>query len=240
MTVCIRPINKNKTPGFTLDSLWTDESEPISWLIEAGMEQSTPPKKKRHHRDGTDVILSVNAPESIEAPLADTIDNLTSDNTKSLGYIQQLDDLVFDSNTPFSEADPSKSRDISAAVSEIYEDMLGDNASSYFSDKRFKILVLSCVYVCVRAYSECSLKITATLPESEQKKPIDPNESVDSIPDDQAREIIGAATKTHTEEKSESGEEDEAKSTTETPTDPDGHKSKGKAKTHKRGKSAKK
>ena len=240
MTVCIRPINKNKTPGFTLDSLWTDESKLISWLIEAGMEQSTPPKKKHHHRDEADVILSVNAPESIEATLADTIDNLTSDNTKSLGYIQQLDDLVFDSNTPFPEADPSKSRDISAAVSEIYEDMLGDNASSYFSDKRFKILVLSCVYVCVRAYSECSLKITATLPESERKKPIDSNEAVDSIPDDQAREIIGAATKTHTEEKSESGEEAEAKSTTETPTDPDGHKSKGKAKTHKRGKNAKK
>lgn len=231
MTVCIRPINKNKTPGFTLDSLWTDESKLISWLIEAGMEQSTPPKKKHHHRDEADVILSVNAPESIEATLADTIDNLTSDNTKSLGYIQQLDDLVFDSNTPFPEADPSKSRDISAAVSEIYEDMLGDNASSYFSDKRFKILVLSCVYVCVRAYSECSLKITATLPESERKKPIDSNEAVDSIPDDQAREIIGAATKTHTEA--------EAKSTTETPTDPDGHKSKGKAKTHKRGKNAK-
>ena len=118
--------------------------------------------------------------------------------------------------------------------------MLGDNASSYFSDKRFKILVLSCVYVCVRAYSECSLKITATLPESERKKPIDSNEAVDSIPDDHAREIIGAATKTHTKEKSESGEEAEAKSTTETPTDPDGHKSKGKAKTHKRGKNAKK
>ena len=240
MTVCIRPINKNKTPGFTLDSLWTDESKLISWLIEAGMEQSTPPKKKHHHRDEADVILSVNAPESIEATLADTIDNLTSDNTKSLGYIQQLDDLVFDSNTPFPEADPSKSRNISAAVSEIYEDMLGDNASSYFSDKRFKILVLSCVYVCVRAYSECSLKITATLPESEQKRTVDPNESVDSIPDDQAREIIGAATKTHTEDESESGKEAEAKSTTETPTDPDGHKSKGKAKTHKRGKNAKK
>ena len=240
MTVCIRPINKNKTPGFTLDSLWTDESEPISWLIEAGMEQSTPPKKKHHHRDGTDVILSVNAPESIEATLADTIDNLTSDNTKSLGYIQQLDDLVFDSDTPFPEADPSKSRDIPAAVSEIYEDVLGDNASSYFSDKRFKILVLSCVYVCVRAYSECSLKITATLPESEQKRTVDPNESVDSIPDDQAREIIGAATETHTEDESESGEEAEAKSTTETSTDPDDHKSKGKAKTHKRGRSAKK
>lgn len=240
MTVCIRPINKNKTPGFTLDSLWTDESKLISWLIEAGMEQSTPPKKKHHHSDEADVILSVNAPESIEATLADTIDNLTSDNTKSLGYIQQLDDLVFDSNTPFPEADPSKSRDIPAAVSEIYEDVLGDNASSYFSDKRFKILVLSCVYVCVRAYSECSIQITATLPESEQKRTVDPNESVDSIPDDQAREIIGAATKTHTEEKSESGEEAEAKSTTETPTDPDGHKSKGKAKTHKRGKSAKK
>lgn len=239
MTVCIRPINKNKTPGFTLDSLWTDESKLISWLIEAGMEQSTPPKKKHHHRDEADVILSVNAPESIEATLADTIDNLTSDNTKSLGYIQQLDDLVFDSNTPFPEADPSKSRDISAAVSEIYEDVLGDNASSYFSDKRFKILVLSCVYVCVRAYSECSLKITAALPESEQKRTVDPNEA-DSIPDDQAREIIGAATKTHTEEKSESGEEAEAKSTTETPTDPDGHKSKGKVKTHKRGKNAKK
>ena len=240
MTVCIRPINKNKTPGFTLDSLWTDESKLISWLIEAGMEQSTPPKKKHHHRDEADVILSVNAPESIEATLADTIDNLTSDNTKSLGYIQQLDDLVFDSNTPFPEADPSKSRDISAAVSEIYEDMLGDNASSYFSDKRFKILVLSCVYVCVRAYSECFLKITATLPESEQKRTVDPNEAVDSIPDDQAREIIGAATKTHTEDESESGKEAEAKSTTETPTDPDGHKSKGKAKTHKRGKNAKK
>lgn len=240
MTVCIRPINKNKTPGFTLDSLWTDESKLISWLIEAGMEQSTPPKKKHHHSDEADVILSVNAPESIEATLADTIDNLTSDNTKSLDYIQQLDDLVFDSNTPFPEADPSKSRDISAAVSEIYEDVLGDNASSYFSDKRFKILVLSCVYVCIRAYSECSLKITATLPESEQKRTVDPNEAVDSIPDDQAREIIGAATKTHTEEKSESGEEAEAKSTTETPTDPDGHKSKGKAKTHKRGKNAKK
>ena len=240
MTVCIRPINKNKTPGFTLDSLWTDESKLISWLIEAGMEQSTPPKKKHHHRDEADVILSVNAPESIEATLADTIDNLTSDNTKSLGYIQQLDDLVFDSNTPFPEADPSKSRNISAAVSEIYEDMLGDNASSYFSDKRFKILVLSCVYVCVRAYSECSLKITATLPESEQKRTVDPNEAVDSIPDDQAREIIGAATKTHTEDESESGKEAEAKSTTETPTDPDGHKSKGKAKTHKRGKNAKK
>lgn len=240
MTVCIRPINKNKTPGFTLDSLWTDESKLISWLIEAGMEQSTHPKKKHHHRDEADVILSVDAPESIEATLADTIDNLTNDNTKSLGYIQQLDDLVFDSDTPFPEADPSKSRNISAAVSEIYEDMLGDNASSYFSDKRFKILVLSCVYVCVRAYSECSLKITATLPESEQKRTVDPNEAVDSIPDDQAREIIGAATKTHTEEKSESGEEAEAKSTTETPTDPDGHKSKGKAKTHKRGKNAKK
>lgn len=240
MTVCIRPINKNKTPGFTLDSLWTDESKLISWLIEAGMEQSTPPKKKHHHRDEADVILSVNAPESIEATLADTIDNLTSDNTKSLGYIQQLDDLVFDSNTPFPEADPSKSRNISAAVSEIYEDMLGDNASSYFSDKRFKILVLSCVYVCVRAYSECSLKITATLPESEQKRTVAPNEAVDSIPDDQAREIIGAATKTHTEDESESGKEAEAKSTTETPTDPDGHKSKGKAKTHKRGKNAKK
>ena len=186
------------------------------------------------------MILSVDAPESIEATLADTIDNLTSDNTKSLGYIQQLDDLVFDSNTPFPEADPSKSRDISAAVSEIYEDVLGDNASSYFSDKRFKILVLSCVYVCVRAYSECSLKITATLPESEQKKPIDSNEAVNSIPDDHAREIIDTATETHTEEKSESGEDTEAKSTTETPTDPDGHKSKGKAKTHKRGKSAKK
>ncbi len=240
MTVCIRPINKNKTPGFTLDSLWTDESEPISWLIEAGMEQSTHPKKKHHHRDGTDVILSVNAPESIEATLADTIDNLTSDNTKSLGYIQQLDDLVFDSDTPFPEADPSKSRDIPAAVSEIYEDVLGDNASSYFSDKRFKILVLSCVYVCVRAYSECSLKITATLPESEQKKPMDSNEALDSIPDDQASEIIDTATETHTEEKSESGEEAEAKSTTETPTDPDDHKSKGKTKTHKRGRSAKK
>lgn len=240
MTVCIRPINKNKTPGFTLDSLWTDESKLISWLIEAGMEQSTPPKKKHHHRDEADVILSVDAPESIEATLADTIDNLTSDNTKSLGYIQQLDDLVFDSNTPFPEADPSKSRDISAAVSEIYEDVLGDNASSYFSDKRFKILVLSCVYVCVRAYSECSLKITATLPESEQDLTVDPNEAVDSIPDDQAREIIGTATETHTEEKSESGEEAEAKSTTETPTDPDDHKSKGKAKTHKRGKNAKK
>ena len=238
MTVCIRPINKNKTPGFTLDSLWTDESKLISWLIEAGMEQSTPPKKKHHHRDGTDVILSVNAPESIEATLADTIDNLTNDNTKSLGYIQQLDDLVFDSDTPFPEADPSKSRDIPSAVSEIYEDMLGDNASSYFSDKRFKILVLSCVYVCVRAYSECSLKITATLPESEQK--VDPNESVDSIPDDHAREIIDTATETHTEEKSESGEDTEAKSTTETPTDPYDHKSKGKAKTHKRGKNAKK
>lgn len=240
MTVCIRPINKNKTPGFTLDSLWTDESKLISWLIEAGMEQSTPPKKKHHHRDEADVILSVDAPESIEATLADTIDNLTSDNTKSLGYIQQLDDLVFDSNTPFPEADPSKSRDISAAVSEIYEDMLGDNASSYFSDKRFKILVLSCVYVCVRAYSECSLKITATLSESEQKRTVDPNESVDSIPDDHAREIIGAATKTYTEDESESGKEDEAKSTTETPTDPYDHKSKGKAKTHKRGKNAKK
>lgn len=240
MTVCIRPINKNKTPGFTLDSLWTDESELISWLIEAGMEQSTHPKKKHHHRDETDVILSVDAPESIEATLADTIDNLTSDNTKSLGYIQQLDDLVFDSDTPFPEADPSKSRDIPAAVSEIYEDVLGDNASSYFSDKRFKILVLSCVYVCVRAYSECSLKITATLPESEQDLTVDPNEAVDSIPDDQAREIIGTATETHTEEKSESGEEAEAKSTTETPTDPDDHKSKGKAKTHKRGRSAKK
>ena len=240
MTVCIRPINKNKTPGFTLDSLWTDESELISWLIEAGMEQSTPPKKKHHHRDESDVILSVDAPESIEATLADTIDNLTNDNTKSLGYIQQLDDLVFDSDTPFPEADPSKSRDIPAAVSEIYEDMLGDNASSYFSDKRFKILVLSCVYVCVRAYSECSLKITATLPESEQKRTVDPNESVDSIPDDHAREIIDTATETHTEDESESGEEAEAKSTTETPTDPDDHKSKGKAKTHKRGKSAKK
>lgn len=240
MTVCIRPINKNKMPGFTLDSLWTDESKLISWLIEAGMEQSTPPKKKHHHRDGTDVILSVDAPESIEATLADTIDNLTSDNTKSLGYIQQLDDLVFDSNTPFPEADPSKSRDISAAVSEIYEDVLGDNASSYFSDKRFKILVLSCVYVCVRAYSECSLKITATLPESEQKRTVDPNEAVDSIPDDHAREIIDTATETHTEDESESGKEDEAKSTTETPTDPYDHKSKGKAKTHKRGKNAKK
>ena len=240
MTVCIRPINKNKTPGFTLDSLWTDESELISWLIEAGMEQSTPPKKKHHHRYESDAILSVDAPESIEATLADTIDNLTNDNTKSLGYIQQLDDLVFDSDTPFPEADPSKSRDIPAAVSEIYEDMLGDNASSYFSDKRFKILVLSCVYVCVRAYSECSLKITATLPESEQKRTVDPNESVDSIPDDHAREIIGTATETHTEEKSESGKEDEAKSTTETPTDPYDHKSKGKAKTHKRGKIAKK
>lgn len=240
MTVCIRPINKNKTPGFTLDSLWTDESKLISWLIEAGMEQSTPPKKKHHHRYESDAILSVDAPESIEATLADTIDNLTNDNTKSLGYIQQLDDLVFDSNTPFPEADPSKSRDIPAAVSEIYEDMLGDNASSYFSDKRFKILVLSCVYVCVRAYSECSLKITATLPESEQKRTVDPNESVDSIPDDHAREIICAATKTHTEDESESGEDTEAKSTTETPTDPDGHKSKGKAKTHKRGKNAKK
>lgn len=240
MTVCIRPINKNKTPGFTLDSLWTDESELISWLIEAGMEQSTPPKKKHHHRDGTDVILSVDAPESIEAKLIDTIDNLTSDNTKSLSYIQQLDDLVFDSDTPFPEADPSKSRDIPAAVSEIYEDVLGDNASSYFSDKRFKILVLSCVYVCVRAYSECSLKITATLPESEQKRTVDPNESVDSIPDDHAREIIDTATETHTEDGSESGEEAEAKSTTETPTDPYDHKSKGKAKTHKRGRSAKK
>ena len=240
MTVCIRPINKNKTPGFTLDSLWTDESELISCLIEAGMEQSTPPKKKHHHRDGTDVILSVDAPESIEAKLIDTIDNLTSDNTKSLSYIQQLDDLVFDSDTPFPEADPSKSRDIPAAVSEIYEDVLGDNASSYFSDKRFKILVLSCVYVCVRAYSECSVQITATLPESEQKKPMDSNKTVDSIPDDHAREIIGAATETHTEEKSESGEEAEAKSTTETPTDPYDHKSKGKAKTHKRGRSAKK
>lgn len=240
MTVCIRPINKNKTPGFTLDSLWTDESELISWLIEAGMEQSTPPKKKHHHRDETDVILSVDAPESIEAMLADTIDNLTNDNTKSLGYIQQLDDLVFDSDTTFPEADPSKSRDIPAAVSEIYEDVLGDNASSYFSDKRFKILVLSCVYVCVRAYSECSIQITATLPESEQKRTVDPNESVDSIPDDHAREIIDTATETHTEEKSESGEEAEAKSTTETSTDPDDHKSKGKAKTHKRGKSAKK
>ena len=240
MTVCIRPINKNKTPGFTLDSLWKDESELISCLIEAGMEQSTPPKKKHPHRDGTDVILSVDAPESIEAKLIDTIDNLTSDNTKSLGYIQQLDDLVFDSDTPFPEADPSKSRDIPAAVSEIYEDMLGDNASSYFSDKRFKILALSCVYVCVRAYSECSLKITATLPESEQDLTVDPNESVDSIPDDHTREIIGTATETHTEDKSESGEEAEAKSTTETPTDPDDHKSKGKAKTHKRGKSAKK
>lgn len=240
MTVCIRPINKNKTPGFTLDSLWTDESELISWLIEAGMEQSTHPKKKHHHRDETDVILSVNAPESIEATLADTIDNLTSDNTKSLGYIQQLDDLVFDSDTPFPEADPSKSRDIPAAVSEIYEDMLGDNASSYFSDKRFKILVLSCVYVCIRAYSECSIQITATLPESEQKKPMDSNKAVDSIPDDHAREIIGTATETHTEDKSEAGEEAEAKSATETSTDPDDHKSKGKAKTHKRGKSAKK
>ena len=238
MTVCIRPINKNKTPGFTLDSLWTDESELISWLIETGMEQSTPPKKKHHHRYESDAILSVDAPESIEATLADTIDNLTNDNTKSLGYIQQLDDLVFDSDTPFPEADPSKSRDIPSAVSEIYEDMLGDNASSYFSDKRFKILVLSCVYVCVRAYSECSLKITATLPESEQK--VDPNESVDSIPDDHAREIIDTATETHTEEKSESGEDTEAKSTTETPTDPYDHKSKGKAKTHKRGKNAKK
>ena len=238
MTVCIRPINKNKTPGFTLDSLWTDESKLISWLIEAGMEQSTPPKKKHHHRYESDAILSVDAPESIEATLADTIDNLTNDNTKSLGYIQQLDDLVFDSDTPFPEADPSKSRDIPSAVSEIYEDMLGDNASSYFSDKRFKILVLSCVYVCVRAYSECSLKITATLPESEQK--VDPNESVDSIPDDHAREIIDTATETHTEEKSESGEDTEAKSTTETPTDPYDHKSKGKAKTHKRGKNAKK
>lgn len=238
MTVCIRPINKNKTPGFTLDSLWTDESELISWLIEAGIEQSTPPKKKHHHRYESDAILSVDAPESIEATLADTIDNLTNDNTKSLGYIQQLDDLVFDSDTPFPEADPSKSRDIPSAVSEIYEDMLGDNASSYFSDKRFKILVLSCVYVCVRAYSECSLKITATLPESEQK--VDPNESVDSIPDDHAREIIDTATETHTEEKSESGEDTEAKSTTETPTDPYDHKSKGKAKTHKRGKNAKK
>lgn len=240
MTVCIRPINKNKTPGFTLDSLWTDESELISCLIEAGMEQSTHPKKKHHHSDGTDVILSVDAPESIEAKLIDTINNLTSDNTKSLSYIQQLDDLVFDSDTPFPEADPSKSRDIPAAVSEIYEDVLGDNTSSYFSDKRFKILVLSCVYVCVRAYSECSLKITATLPESEQKRTVDPNEAVDSIPDDHAREIIGTATGTHTEDGSESGEEDEAKSTTETPTDPDDHKSKGKAKTHKRGRSTKK
>lgn len=234
MTVCIRPINKNKTPGFTLDSLWTDESELISCLIEAGMEQSTHPKKKHHHRDETDVILSVDAPESIEAKLIDTIDNLTSDNTKSLSYIQQLDDLVFDSDTPFPEADPSKSRDIPAAVSKIYEDVLGDNASSYFSDKRFKILVLSCVYVCVRAYSECSLKITATLPESEQKRTVDPNESVDSIPDDHAREIIDTATETHTEDGSESGEEAEAKSTTEN------HKSQGKTKTHKRGKNAKK
>lgn len=240
MTVCIRPINKNKTPGFTLDSLWTDESELISWLIEAGMEQSTPPKKKHHHRNETDVILSVDAPESIEATLADTIDNLTSDNTKSLGYIQQLDDLVFDSDTPFPEADPSKSRDIPAAVSEIYEDVLGDNASSYFSDKRFKILVLSCVYVCVRAYSECSLKITATLPESEQKRTLDSNEALDSIPDDQASEIIDTATKPHTEDKSESGEEAETRSTTETPTDPDDHKAQGKVKTYKRGKSAKK
>ena len=240
MTVCIRPINKNKTPGFTLDSLWTDESELISCLIEAGMEQSTPPKKKRHHRDGTDVILSVDAPESIEATLADTIDNLTSNNTKSLGYIQQLDDLVFDSDTPFPEADPSKSRDIPTAVSEIYEDVLGDNASSYFSDKRFKILTLSCVYVCIRAYSECSIQITATLPESEQKKPMDSNKAVDSIPDDHAREIIDTATETHTEDGSESGKEDEAKSTTETPTDPEDHKTQGKAKTHKRGKNAKK
>ena len=234
MTVCIRPINKNKTPGFTLDSLWTDESELISWLIEAGMEQSTHPKKKHHHRDETDVILSVDAPESIEATLADTIDNLTSDNTKSLGYIQQLDDLVFDSDTPFPEADPSKSRDIPAAVSEIYEDVLGDNASSYFSDKRFKILVLSCVYVCIRAYSECSIQITATLPESEQKKPMDSNKAVDSIPDDHAREIIDIATETHTEDGSESGKEDEIQPTTKD------HKSQSKTKTHKRGKNAKK
>lgn len=169
MTVYIRPINKDDTPGFTLDSFWINGSELISWLVEAGMEKATTSNKNK-----IDTILTVDAPESIEAALIETIDKLTGNNTKSLDYIQQLDDLVFDNNTQLPGNDPSKCHNIPSLVSEIYEDLLGDNASSYFSDKRFQILVLSCVYVCVRAYSECSLRITDTLPESEQKRPVDP------------------------------------------------------------------
>lgn len=192
MTACIRPTEDGKIPGFDLDSLWVDRKTLISWLEDAGMEKTKTkrPKKtgrsdKNHKKGGTHgdsvshkTILTVDAPENVEAALASTIDSLTGNATSSLEYVQQLDDLVFDEHTPFPEDDPSKSKNAPVKVSEVYEDVLGDTASSYFSETRFKILALSCVYVCVRAYSECSITVDEEIPGRKNTHPQDTGDPV--------------------------------------------------------------
>lgn len=192
MTACIRPTEDGKIPGFDLDSLWVDRKTLISWLEDAGMEKTKTkrPKKtgrsdKNHKRGGAHgdsashkTVLTVDAPENVEAALVSTIDSLTGNATSSLEYVQQLDDLVFDEHTPFPEDDPSKSKDAPVKVSEVYEDVLGDTASSYFSETRFKILALSCVYVCVRAYSECSITVDEEIPGRKNTHPQDTGDPV--------------------------------------------------------------